>query len=312
MNKINNKVLLGILLVLLLIFLGKRFLGSSDERNFKETLVAIDTSQVNKIVIQPRASGGDNITFTKTGMDWEVASADIKDDADINNVKSMLANMVNMKPKRLVAKSEDKWTQYEVNDSLGTRVMAYAGEKLLTDFILGKFNFQQASRSMSNFVRLGDEEDVYSVEGFLSSSFSQEFNNFRDRTFVKTTKDNVMSIRFEYPADSSFVLSKMGTQWQIGELQADSAAVESYLSGLGNITKNEFADDFVPQGKVATYRLTVSGNNMQAFTVSAFLEGEEYILNSSLNEGAYFEEGSLKIFEKLFVGKAGLLPEEQE
>ena len=308
MSKINNKILLGILVVLLLVFLGKRFLGSSGERNFRATLVAIDTSQVTKIVIQPRASTGNNITFTKTGTSWEVARADIKDEADLNNVKNMLANMVNISPKRLVAKSEDKWTQYEVNDSLGTRVMAYAGDKVLTDFILGKFNFQQASRSMSNFVRLSDEEDVYSVEGFLSSSFNQEFNNFRDRTFVKVTKENITSVRFEYPGDSSFVLNLVASKWEIDGLQADSTAVESYLSGLRNLTKNEFADDFTPQGKVATYRLSIAGNHMQPITVSAFQEGEGHILNATLNEGAYFREGSLNIYDKLFVSKTSLLP----
>ena len=308
MSKINNKILLGILLVLLFVFLGKRFLGNSGERNFRDTLVSIDTSEVNKIVIQPRASNGENINFTKTGTGWEVARASTKDEADINSVKNMLGNMTGMKPKRLVAKSEDKWSQYEVNDSLGTRVMAYAGDKLLADFILGKFNFQQASRSMSNFVRLTDEDEVYSVEGFLSSSFNQEFNNFRDRTFVKATKENITSIRFEYPADSGYVLNKVASQWQIEGQQADSAAVESYLSGLRNITKSEFADDFISQGKVASYQLTISGNNMQPFTVSAFQEGGKYVLHSTLNEGAYFNEGSLKIFEKLFIGKGGLLP----
>ena len=307
MNKINNKILLGILLLLLLIFIGKRFLGSSGERNFRETLVAVDTSQVNKIVIKPRASNGENITLSKTGTSWEVARAEIKDEADINSVKSMLGNMVSMKPKRLVAKSEEKWAQYEVNDSLGTRVMAYAGDKMLTDFMLGKFNFQQASRSMSNFVRLSEEEEVYSVEGFLSS-FNQDFNNLRDRTFVTTTKENITSIRFTYPADSGFVLDNVASRWEIDRQPVDSAAVADYLSGLRNITKSEFADDFSPQGKVAVYQLTISGNNMQALTVSAYQEGDEYVLSSNLNEGAYFNQGSLQIFDKLFVSKTSLLP----
>lgn len=308
MNKINNKILLGILLVLLIIFIGKRFLGSSGERNFKETLVAVDTSRVNKIVISPRASNGEDITLTKTGTGWQVARATIKDEADINGVKSMLGNMVNMRPKRLVAKSEDKWAQYEVNDSLGTRVMAYAGDEMLTDFVLGKFNFQQASRSMSNFVRLSEDAEVYSVEGFLSSSFNQDFNNFRDRTFVKTTRENITSIRFTYPADSGFVLNDVASTWEVDGQTADSASVAGYLSGLRNITKTEFADDFSPQGKVAVYQLTISGNNMQPLTVSAYQEGEEYVLSSNLNEGAYFYQGSLQIFDKLFVSKTSLLP----
>ncbi|MDN5210422.1 DUF4340 domain-containing protein [Fulvivirgaceae bacterium BMA12] len=313
MSKINNKILLAVLLVLLFIFLGKRFFGGSGERNFRDTLVAVDTAQVNKIVIYPRAAAeGDDINFTKTGTGWEVARAAVKDEANISSVKGMLGNMINMKPKRLVAKSSDKWAQYEVNDSLGTRVQAFANDELVADFVLGKFNFQQASRSMSNFVRLTEDEEVYSVDGFLSSSFNQEFNNFRDRTFVSLTPENITSVRFEYPADSAFALNKIESKWQIDGVQADSAAVSSYLSGLRNMTKSEFADDFAPEGKSVAYQLAISGDNMQSITVSAYLEADKYILHSTLNEGAFFDEGSLQIFDKLFVNKESLFPKDDQ
>ncbi len=313
MSKINNKVLLAILLVLLFIFLGKRFFGSSGERNFRDILVAVDTAQVNKIVIYPKsAAESDNINFTKTGTGWEVARAAVKDEANISSVKGMLGNMINMKPKRLVAKSSDRWVQYEVNDSLGTRVQAFANDELVADFVLGKFNFQQATRSMSNFVRLTEDQEVYSVDGFLSSSFNQEFNNFRDRTFVNLTPENITSVRFEYPADSAFALNKIESEWQIDGAQADSAAVSNYLSGLRNMTNSEFADDFVPEGKSVAYQLAISGDNMQSITVSAYLEEDKYILHSTLNEGAFFNEGSLEIFDKLFVNKGSLFPKDDQ
>ena len=297
----RNRILLIVFVVLLGIFLGKKFLGGDDSRNFREVLVAVDTASVTKIVLATKANDHKPVELIKTSATWDVKSENVNDQADEGAVKGMLTSFVKMTPKRLVAKSEDKWGQYEVNDSLGTQVKMYSGDELLADVVIGKFNFQQATRSMSTFVRLGEEEDVYSVEGFLSSTFNQPLNGFRDKTFLETNKPDLTSLKFDYPGDSSFMLSKIGENWQINEVAADSAAVETFLNGLRSIRQRDFVDDFDRGGKVALYQLTIDGNNMSPIVVQGFQEGDELVLHSSLNENAFFEEGGLNAFEKLFV-----------
>ena len=297
----RNMILLVVFVVLLLILLGKQFLGSDGNRNFREILVELDTASVTKVEVMARANDFDPVEFVKTGSQWEVTNGNVKDEADKGSLRGALASLSKITPKRLVAKSEDKWAQYEVNDSLGTRVKAFSGDKLLADLVIGKFNFQQTNRSMSTFVRLTEEDEVYAVEGFLSSTFNREFSGFRDKTFLKTDKENLVTLTFDYPGDSSFVLSKPADQWQLNGLAADSAAVQNYLNGIRTITPGKFMDEFSADGKIPMYRLTLDGNNMSVIIITAYQEADDLVLSSSLNENAYFTPEGLNIFDKLFV-----------
>ncbi|QSE98510.1 DUF4340 domain-containing protein [Fulvivirga lutea] len=301
----KNKILLIVFGVLLAIYFGNKFLGSNNDRNFRDVLVELDTASVNKVVIEARANSHQPVEFIKEGGKWSVSNGAKKDDADKNSVKSIINSLIKLEPQRLVSNSEDKWAQYEVNDSLGTKVKMYAGDKELANLVVGKFNFNQQARTAATFVRLADEEEVYTVDGFLASTYNQEFNSFRDKTFVKTTPENLTSLKFDYAGDSSFVLNKVsdattGSVWQVNGVEADSASVQKYLNGLRRLNQSDFADDFTPS-EGAAYTLTIDGNNMNSIVVKGFMRDDEVILNSSLNSDAYFKKGSLNVFEKLFV-----------
>lgn len=304
MNK--NKLLIIVFGALLLVYLGNKFLGPNNERNFKNVLVELDTASVSKLVIKARANDGDPVTILKEGKNWIVTKGNKSDNADVNSVKNMLSSLRKLEPQRLVANSEDKWAQYEVNDSLGTQVKVYQGEEVATDVVIGKFNFNQQARTASTFVRLTNEDEVYTVEGFLASTFNQEFNSFRNKTFITTTPENLTALKFDYAGDSSFVLDKVNEQWQLNGVVADSTSVAKYINGLRRMNQREFVDDFSPSEN-PVYTLTIAGNNMDAIIVKGYLKDDEIILNSSLNSGAYFKKGSLNVFEKLFVSSQSLL-----
>ena len=71
------------------------------------------------------------------------------------------------------------------------------------------------------------------------------------------------------------------------------------ISGLANLNRNDFADDFSPTGEPG-FQLLVEGNNMTAFTVNAWRNGAGFAMESSLNEGIYFQEEGTAIFEQVF------------
>ncbi len=308
----RNKVLLIVFVILLVVFLGKRFFSTDTRRNFREILVELDTAQITKISLLAKANSGATVDIMRTGNQWEVTDGTVIDEVDEGGIREMLSSMVSMKPKRLVAKTDDKWAQYEVNDSLGTKVTVYAGNDELSSFIIGKFNFQQATRSMSTFVRLANEDEVYSIEGFLSSTFNQQFSNLRDKTFLKTDKTDLTRLQFDYPGDSSFVLSKEAELWSVNGVATDSTAVQTYLNGIQNITQREFVDGFSADGKVSTYRLTIEGNNMNTIVVNGYATQEDIVLHSSLNDNAYFNKGTLQVFEKLFVSSTQFFKTESD
>jgi len=306
MSKINNKILLIVFVVLAAAYFGNKYLGNSGERNFREKLIEIDTSAVDKIVITPPISKHIVLTLTKAGSTWDVTNDTIKDDAEMSMVRSMLSTLVSLKPKRLVASSEDKWKEYQVSDSLSTRVKAYSGDKLLADLIVGKFDFNQQSRTMATFVRRADEKQVYSVDGFITSTFTADFNTLRNKTFLHFNKDDLTSIKFDYPADSSFSLSKLNSKWQVVNEPADSAAVAKYLNSASTFNMREFVDNYQPAGS-PMYTMTVDGDNMSTVTIQCYKEGDDYILHSSLNDNAWFRKGNINIFERLLVPRSKFL-----
>ncbi len=302
----RNGILLIVFGALIAIYLGNKYFSGNTNRNFREELTSVDSTKVTQIVILTKDHQSEPIKINKVNNSWEVTNGQITDDANKNGVKGMLLALQSMVPKRLVANSEDKWAQYEVNDSLGTKVKVFNKEHLLADVIIGKFDFNQNTRTASTYVRVAGENETYSVDGFLSSNFNKEFNNFRDGTFLKVEPSYLTGIRYDYLGDSSFVLNKVDSKWQINGTKADSAAVQNYFNGLKNLVKHDFVDDF-KQPVLPTYSMTLSGNNMRDITLDAYESGDEIILHSSMNTGAYFSKGNLAIFEKLFIDKNHLL-----
>ncbi len=300
MNK-QNKTLLIILVVLLAVYFGNEYM-SSDNRNFRDTLVALDTAAVDKIELYPRANEQQLITLRRQGSGWQLQAGNLTDDADISLVKGMLNELVDMRPQRLVATSSEQWAAHEVADSLGTRVKVYDGEKLLADFIVGKFNFQPATRSMSTSVRLAEDEDVYTVEGFMSSTFNRKASDLRDKTFINFDNSQLQELTFTYPADSGFVLSKNAAGWLVDIDPADSAAVAGYLSSIKTLRFNTFADQ-TPAG-APDYRLQISRSGLPAITLSAYADSSGYVYHSTLNPDAYFKSGSDRERKRLFVSRS--------
>jgi hypothetical protein len=310
MNK--NKYLLIAIGLLLIILVWDNFIVSNNDRNFKEVLISLDTTLVTKIDITTKNNQEERISFTRTQGSWMVSLGAINDEADQSSVRGMLAALVELKPERLVAKDDSKWHLYEVSDSLGARVQIYHEGNLSADLMIGKFSFDQNTRAMSTYVRLSDEHDTYSVEGLLNASFNQEFNNFRDQVFLNLSKEDITSLQFGYPGDSSFSLTNLGDKWHIDNQAIDSTAIDVYLNGIRNLTHRTFNDDFSNRGVQATYKLTIDGNNMGRVEVNVYADGANLIMHSSQNENAYFDLGTFSIFEKLLVSQKVFLPKEQD
>jgi len=159
-------------------------------------------------------------------------------------------------------------------------------------------------------VRVYDEKDVYAVDGFLQFTFGGNFEDWRDKTFVKSDKNNITGVRFIYPVDSSFVLLKEGTTWNAGSQKADSATVGNYLNTLGLLNGQHFKDKYQPVTSPIS-QIMVEGNNLTSFTIKCFRgeANDEYILNSSLNPDVYFSSTSDGIYEKLFKSQKYFLGE---
>ncbi len=324
-SRFDNRILFVIFILLFAFFLVSRVLFSDrKERNFRTDLVTLDTAQVTSIQIHPKEE--EKITLQKEGSAWTVEQGNISGRADQSAVINLLATLEGLKPQRLAATSEDQWEELGVTDSAATRVVVSANGKEVANVYIGKFNINttqqppanpmQQQRQMpdaTSFVRVGNEEEVYAIDGYQTMAINRGFGSWRDRTFVKVERNNISQLAFTYPGDSSFTASKTAdNNWVIDGIQADSAKMISYLQTISNLSNANFADDFSAEGQNPLSQLAINGDNMEQVTIDCYRRNEGFVLSSSQREGVYFSSDSTGVFSRVFVGKDELLPEAEE
>ena len=256
-KRFNNRRMLYVLGILMVI-LGITFLVKipHEKSTLKERLVDIDTAKVSKIEIMPRLKEGEPFLFSRRNGQWIVSQGEISGAPEKGAVDNILAEINNIKPKSLEAVDRSGWSDFNLTDSLATRVRLIDSKgKTMADLMIGRFAYNQPANPYSgggyagiegtSYVRLHDEKKVYGVDGFLALTFSGKFSDYRDKTFVnlENIKD-VTRISFNLPSDSSFVLARKDTLWYAGNVRTDSLATAEYLNGLRYINGEVFRDNF--------------------------------------------------------------------
>ncbi len=313
MNK-KNRQLAAVLAGLIVLFLIVRWVKSDKEvSSFKTQLFVLDTAQVQTIKLYPQTEQQAEIQFNKDIGNWTVSKDGIQSTVPNNRIQNLLSELQRIKPQRLAARTEDKWSTYQVDDSLGTRVVLedQSGHELV-DLVIGKFSYRQLPQQQQNpmmggqpniqawtYVRNYDEVETYTTEGFLSMTFNQGFDSFRDKTLVKTPPGNITNVRIQTPESGSFTLQKLGNEWRMGDVIADSAKVATYLNQFRTLTGSE-VDDRFSAGGTPPYQWTISGDNMADVSITAYPDGGQFKLRSSMNPSTTFTSDSTGVFSKIF------------
>lgn len=304
-GRFSNKQL-GIVFVVLLVIVVIFWATDSgkNERTFRDKLVSIDTSAVTEIKLYPRSDNYEEVRLFRYEGKWKLNLTPEKMvDVPESKIRNLLNQLLKIKPKRLAARGTEKWQSFEV-DSTGTRVAVYEGDDLTLDIIIGRFAFQQP-RTMNTYVRLANDTDVYEVEGFLSATFNQGPDTFRDNTIIKDDFENWSSLAFDYPADSSFQLIKLDNSWFVNDTQTDSAKTVKYLRSIQRLTNSNFVDVDV-SGSVPAYKLTITSDSTET-VVTGYDHDSTLVIHSTLNETGYFDGNKINLGKKIFVGMNSLL-----
>ncbi len=304
-RKTDIKILATVFGVLLaLVIIVSVIDANNGSRTFKNKLADIDAEQVSSIEIIPKANNFIPIKLVKEGNNWIVESESEKYNADQSLAGELIAKLNNLKPKSVVATDKNRWKKYEVTDTLGTRVKVYNGSNLLADVVLGKFSYAQP-RSMTTYVRLASEDEVYGVDGMLGMLFNRKVNSFRDKTVIKSNKTDWTKLTFTYPADSSFVLEKKAGKWMIGNTVTDSAAVANYFNKIARLNNSSFTNK-KPKTPV-THRLTIEGNNQMNLVeiTGYYIDDKNFIIETNQNKGALFNDKELA--GKIFISSGNLI-----
>ncbi len=309
----KNNILIAVLLGLVLLFVTTNYFKKNSSASFKANLVALDSSQVDKIYIHsPLKQHTEPIIISREANRWKVAQGNSKADANQRAVKNVLRQLQQLKVERLVAKTKDKWKAYELTDSLAQKVEVYEkGSGKRTKLYFGKTNFQQPENAqygpgaMNGFTyfRMNDNAETYVVKSERSTAFNKAFNAWRNPEFIKLDKEVITQLEFENADSGNFTVVKKDSVWTLGETPVDAAKLKQYLNVLRQQNSTQFADDFTPKDE-ADYTLTVHGDSAANLHIKAYKETEnKFFLNSSQHPNVFVSSDSTGLFKRLFVAK---------
>jgi hypothetical protein len=316
MSRKDSTSKLGIAFIVLLIIVAViYFTGTGKhERNFRKDIVNIDTSAVTQVLIYPKSLKGKSFKLYRSENGWMINYDSNKvDNVPAGKVKNLFNQLLKIKPERVAARSEKKWNEYKVTDK-ATRVKVVEDGDTTLNLVIGKFTYKPQNRrqnyyfggqgaDMGTFVRLAGEKEVYEVNGFLSMTFDQSPNMWRDNRVVKSSYLKWNRIVFDYPADSSFELAKIGNKWKpsSANVSIDSAQTVKELRTLSNIFSDNFVDDINPDSlKNPDYKITIEGEK-DTIVVKGFKLGKRFIVASTQNKGTYFDGNKSNLKKRLFV-----------
>ncbi len=306
----NTRRLLIVFLALLGVFvLSQLFSPKRATRSFRTDLVQVDTAKVTAMTLYPRSEGHQPVTFVRTEGGWTVSNGLLQVEADAGAVRGALGQMLDITPDRLVSRRKDGWAEFNVTDSLATRIRLQEGRKTVLDLYVGRFSIQRDIQDAISYVRLGGEDEVYATAGLLSLGFDRGFNAWRNRTIVRIEPEQIERVFFEYPADSGFVLARQEEGWMIDGAETDSASVARFLNRLRNLVSQNFADGAVVP-EPGTFVLRIEGGEMEPITVRAVpgAEGAGYLIRSSQNLEATFSSDRDGVGSDLFKRREEFAP----
>ncbi len=272
------------------------FNNKSRSESLRDSLVEINKESVTGIKI---TSSEEVVELIKEDDQWMVILSNKKVKGKASNINDFLNTLETIEPGAIASKKKEKWSEYQV-DSSGTRIEIMEGSSKTLDIVIGKFNVT-GQRSYNTYVKLYDDDAVYTADNFMGMSLSRKTSGFRENLLFKTKRDSVSSIVFNYP-DSAFTLSYDQDVWNINGVEADSTSITGYLSGLGFLSSTQFNDEVNfnnPQLEV------VINTSNESYQVQAMSLDTAWLIHSPSNPDGYFVDEQL--FNKVFKGSAAFL-----
>ena len=294
----SNRNLTIVLMVLLAIYGINKFMSRDDSTSFEKVVINIDTSRVDRLVFYPK-NQAPSFSAERSEGTWLIRNETVEARANPGVIQSILGTLARIEIKRIVAKSEDKWTNYEVDEEKGFRISIFDGDQLLDDLFIGRFNFNQQTRSATSYLRKQDGVNTYALDGFLSMSLSQSFDGLRDKTILQFDGNALNAVVYR-TGEVETRLSKNASQWFDNQGNViDSTAMYSYINGVSSLSGSKIVDAPEEIGLIKECEVAFSTSSGQQVTVNCYRQDDVFLLESSENTGVYFESDSAAVYQRL-------------
>ncbi|MFH1822854.1 MAG: DUF4340 domain-containing protein [Patescibacteria group bacterium] len=235
----KKNLILGLVLIIL-IALAYAYQGPlkdwrSNLGKPKNFLAKIDIEKIDRIEV---IKNDEVITLEKRDMRWKVADTKgfyVVDDL-ANRLETALrdAGIVKLE---LVGSNNEKKGEFQT-DSTGTEVKLFSGDKILTDFVVGKL----ATDYVSTYISKPGTDETYSLKVNLSSVFNQ--TDWRDTTIFNSNREQINKFRFQYP-NREFTIEKKDEVWSGTipyEFPVEQEEIDKIIDIMANLTSVEIPE----------------------------------------------------------------------
>ena len=193
--------------------------------------------------------------------------------ADEASVTDAVGKGKDLRITNTISTNPSKQSVYAV-DSTATLVLVFANNNQVAAFRVGK----PSSSWTETYARKEGSNEVYSVQGVLSSTFLKGANDWRDKTILKIDQSKLSNIKFQF-GDTTFALAKKdSTNWVIGSDSTINSNVTSFLSSLANFQTDEFVDSTITVMPKLAAAIELQGTQLRFYKRA---DGRYYVQSSA-------------------------------
>lgn len=195
------------------------------------------------------------------------------------------------------------WDTLQVTDK-DARLIIYKNGKKLQEIILGKMFFGKNNKT-TYYLRLKDEDKIYTVQQYLEGSFKVPTSKLRKKEMVNLHPAQIAEILFLKPEGIDFTMLRAGqTAWSIDGILTNDSIANNFVAILNALNITKFGET-PTTGADLSIQLTTYGG--QQVSLRAFRKNSDiWVLSSSSNTGNYMELNQSQI-QAIFPGKSYFL-----
>jgi hypothetical protein len=284
MNNATRTLLLIFLVLSGLTALHMAFGGRRTSEAFSTSVVSIDSAKITRVVVE--RPGKPSLELKRTGDTWSVSENNGNSyPADRTAISNAIGEIQNMKVKALVTRDTAKFSRFQV-DSTGTTVRFFARDKQKDAIVLGKFNFVNRSE-FNTYVRNASKNEVFAAEGFLSSTFGRELDNWRDKHVWKLDEKQIRQVELQFPGDSSWAAFRAdGNKWLSVNDTLDSYKIDNLVRQVAAVLVSQFDENVTPENageQPFTVKVTLDNGTSRTLKLGQHPEDGAYYRGTALD-----------------------------
>lgn len=307
MNK-NNKLLWITFVLFVSLFVFAKIFTNKADRTFDPVIWTVDTSRISLLDYRFGMDERLNFQVKKSDQGWEVFKGNQEWRADNMVVRSLLTSLSRIESDRMVAKSSDFWSTYEVGAEQTAYLQVYDGQTKLGGLYPGKFNMNAQTRAATSYLRIDgdDRPEVYAVPGFLSMQLKKNASDFINKKILELKKASVQRLEMEYPGNATgYSMEKTAKGWSSESLATiDTTKINNYISSLQTVSGSVLYEGTIPEGSPYHALLKVVLDTGSEILLRALkdpsTDGQFIIINDSDKSLPALSSDRSGIYDRLF------------